>query len=179
MTPKSPSWRRILAFGALWLSISGAALLAPGCYGRNCEGGVEVFGVDAGQGEMLSETRWQSTPFEGTWLWFPRQRLYIFDIPALGGRTPDVVWPYLSAAPEPMKTGDNFTAGAGNIALLSGVGPNRVSVKNDSCSDYYLRLVVDVEPLPPPINGGADAGIADAADAGGDASDAGETEAGP
>ena len=30
-------------------------LLAPGCYGRNCDGDAETFGVEAGQGRMLDE----------------------------------------------------------------------------------------------------------------------------
>ncbi len=152
--------RRIVAFGALWLAVGAGTLLAPGCYGRNCEGGIEVFGVDAGQGEMVTPDRWASNPFEGQWLWFPRQRLYFFEVPELGGRTPDLILPYVSASPEPGKTNGDLTIGAGNIALISGIGSNRVAVKNDTCSDYYLRLVLEAPPFPPAV---PDAGIADAA----------------
>ena len=37
---------------------------------------------------MIDENTWESGPMDGTWLSFPRQRAYIFDIPALGGRVP-------------------------------------------------------------------------------------------
>jgi len=176
------SVRRVASFGALWAVVTGAVLLAPGCYGRNCEGSVEVFGADAGQGIMLDEDTWASSKLDERWLAFPSQRYYIFDIRALGGRTPEVVIPYLSGSPEPTKNGGNFTIGAGNLAELFSVSPNRVDVKNDTCSDYYLRLVVQMPPLPPAtpeLDGGADdAGIADASDDDA-AADAGDAEAGP
>lgn len=181
---RGPSRRRIAAFVALWASISAAALVAPGCYGRNCEGAVEVFGADAGEGIMLDENTWASGPMDGTWLWFPRQRYYIFDIRALGGRTPEKIFPYISGTPDPIKTG-NFTIGAGNLAQLFTAVPNRIDVKNDSCSDLYLRLVVEVPPFPPEApeaDAGAEAGIVDASvpeDAEADAGDGGDAEAGP
>lgn len=171
--PSRPSLRRVLALGALWLTISASALAAPGCYGRNCEGGFELYDVDGGHGRMVDENTWESNPINGEWLWYPRQRAYIFDIRALGGRTPFSVEPYLSAAREPMKGGD-ATLGSGNLALIANVAPNRVDIRNDSCSDFYLRLVVRVPPLAPPLpptdDGGADAadpGTADATDDGG------------
>jgi len=157
----------VLALGALWLSISAGALAAPGCYGRNCEGGLEVYGVDTSEGRMIDENTWESGPIDGTWLPYPRQRFYVFEIPELGGRKPYSPEPYISASPEPMKNG-NFILGSGNIATMSGAGPNRVNIHNDSCSDFYLRLVLHVPPLPPAVpaadDGGADAGTADAAD---------------
>ncbi|MBX3212860.1 MAG: hypothetical protein KF850_12555 [Labilithrix sp.] len=172
--PARPSLRRVLALGALWAAISAAALAAPGCYGRNCEGGLEVFGANEGEGEMIDEDTWESGPMNGTWLWFPRQRTYIFDLRVLGGRVPYNVYPYISASPDPMTVGPNGTIGSGNLALLSSIGPNRVDVRNDSCSDYYLRLVVEAKPMPPALpadDGGAEAGTNDA---GGDDADAGD-----
>jgi hypothetical protein len=159
MSRARPSARRVVAFAAVWLTISAAAILSPGCYGRNCEGGLQVYGADAGQGRMLSSDMWESAPADGQWLWFPRQQYYVFDIAALNGRTPQLVVPYLSAQPEPNK-GGNFTIGGGNLALLSNAQPNRVDVRNDTCSDYYLRLVVFASPLPPPPEPAADGGPA-------------------
>ncbi len=178
------SRRRIVALAALWASISAAALLAPGCYGNNCEGGFETFGADTDQGYMVDENTWASNRWNETWLWFPRQRYYIFDIKALGGRTPEKVLPYISASPNPNKDNNNAVIAAGNLGEIYQVGPNRVDVRNDSCSDYYLRLVVEVPPQPPeaPADAGetdADTGIFDAS-AGGDAeADGGDAEAGP
>lgn len=179
--PRTP-WRRVAVFGAIWAAVSAGVLLTPGCYGRNCEGGIETYGVEAGEGIMLDEDTWASTRVDETWLWFPRQRWYVFDLRALGGRTPEKIWPYISGSPDPMSTGGNFTIGAGNLALLSAASPNRLDVRNDTCSDYYLRLVIEVPPLPPPppsVDGGAaEAGITDASVEEDAAADDGDAEAG-
>jgi hypothetical protein len=148
-----------LAFVGLWIVVTAALFLAPGCYGRNCEGDAMGYGSLPGQGRMLDDTTWESSPIDGAWLHFPRQRYYFFDIPELGGRLPSVVIPTLSAVQVPDDGGDS-TLGAGNIALLLNYHPNHVEVKNDTCSDYYLRLVILVPPLPP-SNG--DAGALDTA----------------
>jgi hypothetical protein len=147
MTQRPPR-RRLVAFSVLWLSIGGAALVAPGCYGRNCEDGPgKTFGVDPGQGRMLDANTWESAAFTEKWLWFPRQRTYTFDVSALGGRTPSLIVPYISATPEPNQS--NSTVGSGNGVVFVNVRPNGLDVKNDTCSDYYLRLYLQVPPLPP------------------------------
>jgi hypothetical protein len=110
---------------------------------------------------MLDPNTWISGPVDGPWLWFPRQRVWVFEVPQLGGRTPEIIIPYVSSSPEPSKTGDHVI-GAGNIALIGGPWPNRVTVRNDTCSDYYLRLVLEAPPFPPE----ADAGVANTGEAG-------------
>ena len=169
------SWRRVLCFGALWLAVSAGVLFAPACYNRNCDPSNESFGADAGEGVMLTPDMWVSGPIEGPWLYFPRQRIYFFNVPALGGRTPQNYNAFVSANPQPGKAGADFTQGAGNIVLFSGFGPNAINVKNDTCSDYYLHLVLEANPLPPAVinTTDPDAGIIDAATADADA------EAGP
>jgi hypothetical protein len=169
----STSKRRVVVLLAVWALVSGAALSAPGCYGRNCEAAYSGYGTEAGQGSMIDATTWQSNPVEGAWLPFPRQQVYYFDVPALGGQTPQVFIPYLSAQREPAKSGD-FTIGAGNLTLLFGPGPNRIGVKNDTCSDYYLRLVLGI---PQPVDAGSDAGDASDASNASDASDASTQDA--
>jgi hypothetical protein len=174
--------KRVPAFVVLWLSVSAAAIIAPGCYGRNCEGSLEVYGANAGQGSMLDENIWQSTALTEDWLPFPKQKYFIFDLHALGGRTPAAVMPYLSANPNP-KNGSDSTLGGGNIALMFNTGPNRVDVKNDTCSDYFIRLVVLAPDFPPSsgldAGGAGDADATTSLDAGSDAGDAGDAEAGP
>jgi hypothetical protein len=136
-----------VALGALWLAISSAALLAPGCYGRNCEGGSETFGVDAGQGRMLDESSWESSGWDETWLWYPRQRIYDFDIPALGDHMPKHIDLYLSVTPEPNQS--NSTPAGGDAVKLLNVRRNGFLLKNDTCSDYWLRAYVEVPSRPP------------------------------
>lgn len=174
-----------MALAALWASISTAALVAPGCYGRNCDGSIEVFGASPGQGYMVDENTWASNRWDEKWLWFPGQRLYVFEIGALGGRTPEKILPYISGSDNPMDGvgGHHFAPAAGNLAEIFWVGPNHIQVKNESCSDYYLRLVLEAPPLPPEIptaDAGAtgDAGTSDASFEGDAASDGGDAEAG-
>lgn len=188
-TRRRPSRRRLAFFALLWIGIvGGAAIASPGCYGRNCEGNLETFGTNPGQGRMIDENTWESSPQEGEWLPYPKQRFYSINIPGLNGRTPQIVLPYLSAAPNPRKTGSNFTLGSGNLTLIVNVGPNHVDIINDSCSDYYLRLVVVASPFPSgdasiPVEQSDAANNGDAGAISGDASGAADTgadsEAGP
>jgi hypothetical protein len=164
--------RRVAAFVALWCVVAAGLVVAPGCYGRNCEGDSATFGAAAGEGRMTSETRWESNPIDEPWIPFPRQRYFVFDIRALGGRVPRTVEVLVSGHPNPNKEGRDYTIGSGNLALQFNRLPNRVDLKNDSCSDYFLHLVVDVDPFPPPTDAGlatpeiSDASTApDAADA--------------
>ena len=145
-----PSRLRLLTCLALWLVVSIGVLLAPGCYGQNCEGGAETFGSEITDGHMVTPDVWESSSQGSKWLWFPRQHVYFFDIPALGGRVPYQTTAYLSAEEEPNKSG-HYTQAAGSVAVFSGVGPNRVDVRNDTCSDYYLRVVLEVPPFAPVI----------------------------
>jgi hypothetical protein len=164
---RRPARRRAFALGALWLAISTAALLAPGCYGRNCDGGSETFGIGAGQGRMLDETSWESSGFDETWLWYPRQRTYVFDIPALGGRWPSHHDLYLSMTPEP--NASNATLASGDAVKFTNFRPNGFDLTNDTCTDFWLRVYVEVPSRPPetppsPSTDG-DAGDSDAGDA--------------
>jgi hypothetical protein len=147
--PRRPSRRRLIFFALLWIVIVGlVALASPGCYGRNCEAGLQTFGTDPGQGRMIDENTWESSPQEGEWIPYPKQVFLSINIPGLNGRTPQIVLPYISAAPNPRKTGSTQTLGGGNLALIVNVSPNHVDLINDSCSDYYLRLVVVASPFP-------------------------------
>lgn len=185
MTATRSARRRIWALAALWAAISAAVLLVPGCYGRNCDGDVVTFGDDPGEGMMLDENTWVSGPIDGEWLWFPRQRYYVFDLTVLGGRMPEIPTAFISGSLDPSTFPNNMTQGAGNLAQFYAMRPNGIDVKNESCSDYYLRLVVQTTPLPPeaPAVDGGDPGDAGTDDASVDddaASDAGDdAEAGP
>jgi hypothetical protein len=148
----------------IWLAISGAALLAPGCYGRNCQGDTQTYGAEPGQGHMLDDNTWESNDQREPYIPFPRQRIIVFDIRALGGRTPAIVLPYIAPAPDPYENGNNASPGGGNLSEILNPSANHVELKNDTCSDYYLRLVVWAPPVPPvaPLDAGT----------GGDAGDA-------
>lgn len=137
--------KRALVLAALWASVTGGLAALAGCYGNICDPSFVRYGRAAGEGRLLDEDTWESNPVEGTWLAFPRQRVYEFDLSALGDRTPQLIVPYISAEPN----GASHTIGAGNLAELSSVTRARATVKNGTCADYYLRLVAVAPPRAP------------------------------
>lgn len=146
---KKASWARIGALAALWVTVSAGAIAAPGCYGRNCEGKAELFSADVNGGMMTDDNTWYSSDMLGEWLPFPRQRTWVFDVPALGGRVPAPT-AYLSASPN-QKNGGDFVDSSGNLAKFTTIRPNGVNVYNDTCSDYYILLVLRAPALPPKV----------------------------
>jgi hypothetical protein len=159
--------RRFAALAALWAAVTGALVLAPACYTHNCDGQIDNFGRNAGEGHLVGPNTWESNPIDEPWLEFPAQQLYIFDLHELGNRPIIDVRPYVSANSDPFHQGQNFTQGAGNIAEISGATNGQVVIKNGTCAHYFLRLVVEAAPYPPqPTDGGAATADADALPAG-------------
>jgi hypothetical protein len=159
--------KRVMAIVALWAIVMGAVSFASGCYGHTCDGDVLVFGRNPGEGRLFSADKWESGAIDGVWLDFPKQRAWIFDLHELGGRTPSIVTPYVSAQADPSHESGNFTIAAGNLAEISGIAPDQVVIHNGTCADYFLRVVVEAPPrapnasLPSPIpdaGGDAEAG---------------------
>jgi hypothetical protein len=170
--PSTPSRGRVMAALLLWAVVMTVVGMATGCYGRNCEGETQIYGRTAGQGRLVSADLWESSPIDGRWLDFPKQRVYIFELEELGDREPQLIVPYVSAVPDPLHDeSGQFTVAGGNLAEIFGAQKGRIGVKNGTCADYFLRVVVQAAPFPPGT--GADAGTAGGNDAGGDA------EAGP
>ena len=157
-----------MAVVVLWTVVMVAVAFASGCYGHTCDGEVTTYGRNAGEGRLFAADKWESGPIDGVWLDFPKQRAWIFDLHELGGRTPTVVTPYVSAQADPVHDFGNFTVAAGNLAEISAVAPDQVVIHNGTCADYFLRVVVEAAPRAP--NASVPSPISDA---GGDA------EAGP
>lgn len=175
--------RRLLALVVLWVAVTGGMLVMPGCYGRNCEGTSGLYGMKPGEGRMIDENTWESSPMDGRWLHYSSGHIWFFEVPALGDRTPYRVETYLSPIEEPNvfkpdRAPSNFTIAGGNLAELSGVGPNRFVVRNGTCAEYFVRVVVEVPPRPTQIAPGTP-GDVDASASAGDAGDdaAGNTDA--
>lgn len=160
--------KRVMAVVVLWATVMLSVGLASGCYGHTCDGEVTFFGRNPGEGRLFTADKWESGPFDGVWLDFPKQRAWIFDLHELGGRVPAVVTAYVSAQQDPShEPGGNSTLAAGNLAEISGVAPDQVVIHNGTCADYFLRVVVEAPPrapsasLPSPIpdaGGDAEAG---------------------
>jgi hypothetical protein len=80
-----------------------------------------------------------SSPIAGPWLPFPGGRRYrlLHDL----GRAPTEVTAYLSFDAEGR---GNFSTATGNSALFTQVTDSYVAVYNDSCADFFLRVVASV-----------------------------------
>jgi hypothetical protein len=68
------------------------------------------------------------------------------------GRLPLLVMPYLSFVARPdLETQEdgvgNFTLASGNLALIEHADEEVVVVRNDTCADFYLRVVVETDGL--------------------------------
>ncbi len=181
MAEGTPHARRAIAVIALWVIVMGAVAFASGCFGHNCDGDVQVYGRSPGEGQLLGADTWESSAIDGDWIPFTRQRVWIFEMRGLGDRLPGEIQPYISADKNPVRDG-NWTIGAGNLAEQSGAGPGRIVIKNNTCADYYIRLVVVASPRPPTSSVPDASAPADAdmkgASAPADAS-TGDAEAGP
>ena len=136
------------------LLMSGTAIFAalvapfvPACFTRACEGDYVEFGKNPGEGQLVDADTWQSSPFDGKWIRYPHQRTYRIDVTStLGARTPTEVRTFI-AADETPNTTSNFTEGSGSLVEYSYLFPGTVSIHNDSCADYFIRVEVRAAPV--------------------------------
>ncbi len=175
---------------AIIASLSVTSLLMPGCFGRECDGDEQSWGpprdvydsdVDAAadaafeprmvQGHLVDENTWESTALDDNWLAYLHERTWHVYYPQLGGRQPDQITAYISANENPAKTNDSLTAGGGNVAKFFRVRPDVATVRNDTCADFFVRLVVHVPPyVDAGTNGGDSGSVQDASNSVQDAS---------
>jgi hypothetical protein len=166
------------------------ALAPEACSTHNCDfhyhddfslpavdGGPLVFG-----GRMVDEDTWESRPLQQPWLQFQGNTLWKLHIQELMGREIIGMEADLSVDPSPADydaTGglSNWAPAAGNLAEFSGlrVDPDGqgskvpglvIFVANNTCSDYYLHVLIraahvssdaGAPPPPPPVDAGIDA----------------------
>ena len=140
----------ILATAALLLSGTfAAASCAPPCETsdtdpvRVTEGTVDPSG-----------SSYESAPWNGPYLHFPGGRRYRLEHHL--GRTPVLVQTYLSFSEEPM-SGGNAAESAGNQAVIEAVDDEIILVHNDTCAEFWLRVVALAGPP-----SSSDAGTSDA-----------------
>jgi len=109
---------------------------------------------------------YESTGLHDTWLHFPGGRRYrlLHELRA----TPISVSVYLAFVqhPLPEDAGGNISAATGNVALIEAVTDEYIQVRNDSCSNYYVRVVAEVDPDAVGAGGAAGGGSDEIAGAG-------------
>lgn len=143
------------------LKLRSACLLGPillasasalGC-GDTChDGSGELVPYSEGQ-TNAERTYYQSGPIQGPYLHFPSGRIFELEHDLLEAPTDVVSW--LSFDEDALLGNNNVAEAAGNqvvIECVSGPEPGEdgserkgiIRVRNDTCSDFYLRVVGEV-----------------------------------
>jgi len=144
----------LLACVTGWLALPTAvapALLSTACTGNDCEGDVQTFPKCGGELAGGDPDVWESGPITGTYLDYHGERTWLFDPSGwMGSRVPINVFAYPSFAPNANEDG-GFATASGNLAeyWVEEVGDGyQIKVLNDTCAQYYLRVVVEYAPYP-------------------------------
>jgi hypothetical protein len=137
------------------LTLLAGALLALGssaCEDQGiCAPSSAGWGFMPGQGDLLDSQDWESTPLTGTWIPYPHMvGLTLF----YGGFFPECLasdpQSWISASPSPATTpGGQFVEGGSNSnEWLPTNMPGIITIFNNSCADYYIRIVIHCPPNP-------------------------------
>jgi hypothetical protein len=116
-----------------------------GCFTQSCD--PSAVNRTREQGRLIDADTWESTPFEAPWLEYTGNRTINFNTELLGNRLPSEVIVYISAEEQPLSSG-SFTIAGGNVADIFGVRPGGLSVRNNTCAAYFMRVVVRAPRLP-------------------------------
>lgn len=133
----------VSALGLPTLSI--AAACSPPCETADSDPVRFVGGSVTADGSTYSTSAW-----EGPYLHFPSGRR--FQIEHHLGVTPPIVVTYLAFGEKPLP-GNNASESAGNQAVIERVDDEIIQVRNDTCSEFWLRVVAMAAP-----SGASDAG---------------------
>jgi hypothetical protein len=132
------------------------AFALTGCQTHACDSStVTVDDTDGGpvplhyvQGGIV----WESAPSDGPWLDFPGNATITFHFPR-GFRNPTYCLPYVSTDPYQEAGAGTYSVASGELAQFTSQAPDYFAVTNNSCAEYYLRIVctesLDAGPPPP------------------------------
>jgi hypothetical protein len=89
-------------------------------------------------GGTVNNGIYMSSPWTGEMLWFPGGKAY--DIEHKLGCVPAVVELTESFSPDGLKNEGSVAPCAGNMCLILKVDETVIRIKNDTCSDFYVRV---------------------------------------
>jgi hypothetical protein len=160
----TPEMRRERALTAAFVLVATCVVAGPvavsatGCAGDDCAGSSETWG-SCTQGERVDDYTWESGPVDSAYLDFHGGTNWLLDPSAvMGKRAPVGFEAFLSLGPSPYAPdGGGFAPSAGNLTEFHPAdNPWQVSVLNDTCAQYYLRVVLTY-PQTGKVNGTCDA----------------------
>lgn len=131
--------RRVVAAASLSIALTAIATAASTACGPSCSG-AERFFAGGETTRSQSQQIWQSSPPEGPYVPYEGGTLYHFEHHL--GAIPSNVEVWLSFSETPQDAGGGGTPAAGNQALVLEQTPDEVQVQNDTCSTFWIRVVV-------------------------------------
>jgi hypothetical protein len=152
------------ALGALFSVVAassgaiGFVALTPACQDRACLGGTADYGARPGEGNLITPDLWETTAAEAKWVRYPAQQVWFIHPQGMAQRHYSRITVYISPVEEPNTGGQQYTIASGNVAVVTQLG-DMIVVHNDTCADFFFRVVAEAYPLP-------DAGPTDAANDG-------------
>jgi hypothetical protein len=103
-----------------------------------------------------SATLYMTSEADDPYLDFPTGRRIQLFHDLLG--TPSLIVPYVSFSATPLNDGSGFTISPGNQTVITAVTDEYIEVENDTCTDFYLRVVASTDDFSPAPAATADAG---------------------
>jgi hypothetical protein len=150
--------RRTVALCGIVLSLLCGACSSGNCHRNSDDPPIEVrSGLTSNSG-----TLYMTTEADGQYLDFPSGTRYRLFHDLLS--TPSLIVPYVSFSATPLADGSGFTISPGNQTVINGVTDEYIDVENDTCTDFFLRVVASTDgfgPIPVPGGPAGDAGLAD------------------
>jgi hypothetical protein len=164
--------------------VTGAATLiaTPACSTHKCDQAetvTVVAGADDGvpAGFLHDPDTWESNPMDAPWRAYFHEQVLVLDFGAAPRREIENVAVYVSIAGAPLDAGDIIALATGNLAEITvnrtppddagSGGTYHLNIHNNTCQDYYARVVVTFEHEDAGANGDASSDAApDATDAG-------------
>lgn len=159
---------RSLTFGLFVAALSG------GCKTSTCDVDAATVSVrsvkdDSDPGAIISGVTvgntYESGPIDGPWVDFPPNRTLVFHHGF--GVKPFQIVPYVS-----FDSSGSSAPSAGNSSIFVGSDCETITMKNDTCSEFWIRVTAISRPTPLPEDLCSDAGTSEAAGAGGMSSEA-------
>lgn len=125
---------------------------APACFPQGaCDETTGLTYCVPGQGEcggrLVTPTKWESGALGGKWIFFPRASGIEMDPRGADGArikgslTNMTAW--ISVCDTPSTFGCNFAVAGGNNAIFYVTERGTIYVKNDTCQDFYVRVVAE------------------------------------
>ena len=143
------------------LAILPLAATTTACFGRECDAVVST--TQPLDGYLIDEDTWESNPMSGDWMEFGGQQYWTIPLGKLGYREPDWIVGYISSQQKHIVLDANgnkivrtFTTAGGNVFELSNVNNLSITVHNNTCAQYFLRVVIHARPSKPSLDAGTD-----------------------